>query len=124
MEEDDIVALWEAGMNLPVLADADVASDWDCIVDALLEDKLLGECSDLWISPECRAAAIKDAARNRNMNSRPAALLCATDHSSVLPMNVVTDIVCRTQRTRCSCCSRDCNVWSNMTCAQFLHGTD
>ena len=68
-EEDDIVALWEAGMNLPVLADTYAASDWDCIVDALLDDKLLGECSDLWFSPECRAAAIKDAAVNRSINS-------------------------------------------------------
>ena len=63
------MALWEAGMNLPVLAEVDSTSEWDCIVDALLEDKLLGECSDLWISPDYRAAAIADAALNRKLNS-------------------------------------------------------
>ncbi len=69
-EQDDIVALWEMGMNLPVLADADTASDWDGIANALLDDTLLGDCSDLWISQETRAAAVKDAALERSINSR------------------------------------------------------
>ena len=36
---------------------------------ALLDDSLLGDCSDLWISPETRAAAVKDAALERSINS-------------------------------------------------------
>ena len=64
------MALWEVGMNLPMMADADAASDWAGITDALLDDKLLGECSDLWISPGTREAAVKDAAVERNINSR------------------------------------------------------
>ena len=64
------MALWEMGMNLPVLADADAASDWDGIANALLDDALLGDCSDLWISQETRAAAVKDAALERSINSR------------------------------------------------------
>ena len=57
-------------MNLPILADENAASDWDGIVCALLEDKVLGECSDLWISPGSRASAVKDAVLERKINSR------------------------------------------------------